>query len=592
MNIQARVFQPLTSKPGLQATDVKQDQPGLSGQRTRAASKIIDDTDSAGNVNKEQARRDSKSITQSLFDTSYTKFLQVKKIPEWMLQREAWFGPSLSAKSEEGMQSMEEGPVTNATKILPSLNNVEGHVLSNGYRSPRKETPPHCPERILEGVATVDATPNTSNAYPNTEERARSVFWPNDTHPQRQKKSNKPGLDSSTQQENAEELQHTVSTLTTEPFRPQTLSHFSPENITDLCDMVQTCNGLNHIDQRFSESMGRTVTPIPIQLYTKHDVLNSRMSMAFADQSIAYVLSNTPALLRSFRSPDGTTLGLPTIVESFRNLRLLDYEPHKIMPCLAITTGTLYPDAVLKSRSPVLKARRSAKGVEMNRQPHHGAESPCVPPRNTLDNDETGHIIKIAFAALVAALPLLKPSLWEVVRILRASGFVAPDWYMDGVVLNVTILCEVMDALEDEKSIALMTKLVKVIAARNCADKMSGSSCQSRTDTKKSQSRPSDTIGRVYMEVVRLLMSNKTDIEAGDFKEHVELEKSAVSVTSAIVEWLRTVILKHWDGKPKVYRWGPVGGAIEQMSFLCKCKTSVIPVQAPVADYIDRRELH
>ena len=577
LNVHAPAFKPLTSNPGLQVADVGKDKPNALGEGVRPASTTLDDTDSANNGSKEQARRDFKSITQSLFDASYTRFLQMKKIPEWMLQREAWFGTFSNAKLEEDREPVEGPPINNATKTLPHINNLEGQrkaepLLSNEHGLGTRTDLQYNPKQISNSLPITSAVPNTSNAYPETEDRKDIIDESHDTRLQPKKQSNKTDLRTSTQDEDTEKLQDTVSTLTTQPLWPQTLSHFSPENIASLLDMVQACNRSDHIDQRFSEFMGRTTTPTPIRSYLSFDVLNSQMSMAFTTQSIAYVLSNTPALLRSFRSRDGTTLDLLVIVESFRNLKTLDYEPHKIIPCLAINTSALYPDAVLKSRSPVLKARRSAKGVEANRLSRQGVGSPCVTLRDTLDNDEAAHIIKIAFAALVSALPLLKPNLWDAVRLLRASGFVAPDWYMDGKVLNVTVLCEVMDALEDENSIALATKLVKVIAARNCADKMSTSSCQSRTDTEKSPSRYSNIIYSVYLEVVSLLVAYRVNVDADSTEEDVEMEKCAISATAAIVEWLRTVILKHWDGQPKVSRWGPVGGAIEQMSFLCKRK--------------------
>lgn len=85
---------------------------------------------------------------------------------------------------------------------------------------------------------------------------------------------------------------------------------------------------------------------------------------------------------------------------------------------------------------------------------------------------------------------------------------------------------------------------------------------------------------RMQFPLMNLLMEHLQEVEKDARKrqatfEHPELELEhppadpGWTVSSVLLDWLRTIVLKNWDGKAEVKRWEPVGAAIEFMAHLC-----------------------
>ena len=51
-----------------------------------------------------------------------------------------------------------------------------------------------------------------------------------------------------------------------------------------------------------------------------------------------------------------------------------------------------------------------------------------------------------------------------------------------------------------------------------------------------------------------------------------------------ILEWMRTVIIKEWDGEPEVSKCGAVGGALEFLRYMCKETPSTVTVKHSKTD--------
>ena len=373
--------------------------------------------------------------------------------------------------------------------------------------------------------------------------------------------------------------------------QPQALKRFTLENILELVKAVKMADPGSYDEHSFSQSLGRTRSSFSVTGFLKGHATQQEMSALFVTQSIIYVLSTVDALLVSFITPaDADSLEykrpatLLDITRAFRLLMDIDFHPRSIVPSLWNSVNKLQPPSNLRSKTALCLERRSTN-------PHRsslsiGLDSDLV--NNQLMSDFSAvHIVKIALAALIASVPECNEETWSAVRKLRASGKIAPDpqnLRLGRVSMDATL--EVMDSYGDEMALSLMKRVVRAIAARQC---MSEISRYPGLGTDKDKTSTDN--GEAFMNI---LLREVTDSDATDINlaQHsvVEggfsatqgptsenpMEESSKSLISrrlhiyAIIEWLRSVILSEWDGKPEVPRWGPMGGALEFLVYLCK----------------------
>ena len=361
------------------------------------------------------------------------------------------------------------------------------------------------------------------------------------------------------------------------PFQPnpdlpvQSLSHFTNANILALKAARAVCRNDLYEQHCLLKFLGRTDLP-------QH---SSRCGsygdfLAYSGQSMTYILSHVEALLQSFLHVDDSNANskvvwsydFATIVDLFRKLRRIDMHPHKIFPSLWISAGKLYPFSVAVNK------RRSTRASDVAPS---SLDSLSNSQSCSLNDLEACHVIKIILAALVASVPKCSRMGWLAVRKLHASGQVAPFIDSENSPAEKKMigkLVRTLYAFENDMALSLVKRLARSVdtmyhlaQARAIAE-----------NAEKSRLQFTPIFSRVI-----------DYVNADQFKIHVADNKGLPSVKSGewidpeiepitwhprewpiIIEWLRAVLLKEWDGKPKVAKGSAVGGALGLMLYIRK----------------------
>ncbi|KAI9738749.1 MAG: hypothetical protein M1834_008256 [Cirrosporium novae-zelandiae] len=345
--------------------------------------------------------------------------------------------------------------------------------------------------------------------------------------------------------------------------------------------------------QLIARSLSHLSPDIAIALYkfvsstkrqTKHDDMymspanqKYRNVVKFAYESMFYILSTPDALISSFGKdgkvgiddkPNGP-LGYVNLFGTFQSLNfLLRIDPSSIMfNSLWRGLEALFvpPPELSFSKTQKSKIARIHKA---NMQ----TTSTCKPSiddassRPYISDQHAARIIVIAFCAVAAAFPYE----YNKVHIsqTRAFGTVIPrkkEWVTKEYI-------EATDIMEDEMILRLMTRLTRAIVARlrfaelakneaspeflpePRADFMTQVLSYLKTDTQINQ--PNEDAFSIYFSSHTKKMLNLLS------------EATPKHVANILVEMLRTLLLKNWDGKADITKSSVAGGAVEVMSHL------------------------
>lgn len=91
----------------------------------------------------------------------------------------------------------------------------------------------------------------------------------------------------------------------------------------------------------------------------------------------------------------------------------------------------------------------------------------------------------------------------------------------------------------------------------------------------------------VFADIIRYIMNDKIEmlvadngarsnikigkrVTVDDLEEAQDMQRPML----VILEWLRAVILKEWDGRPRVPRCSSVRGALDLLSYICTTPSS------------------
>ena len=108
------------------------------------------------------------------------------------------------------------------------------------------------------------------------------------------------------------------------------------------------------------------------------------------------------------------------------------------------------------------------------------------------------------------------------------------------------------DAFESENALELVSKLAKAISNRVTFSEVSNTRTKQRSSKKLHQS------------VLQLLIQHLKDFDSDDLWPDKRQRPPPLSWTT--LEWLRTIVLRDWDGQPIVRRAGAVGGALQMLA--------------------------
>lgn len=339
---------------------------------------------------------------------------------------------------------------------------------------------------------------------------------------------------------------------------PQSLSHFSLANIEGLVKTIKRKHFDTFKEHCFLRSRGRIDFPIPSSTCSLEKDQSYRAMLAFSAQSMTYVLSNVEALMQSFLHRDLPSTSrmavspyrLHTMVYCFSRLGSLDFHPQRILPSLWISASHIYP---LNS---IRKKTASIQNV-----------SPLLDGLNDPLNDlEASHITKVIFAALIARVPTYELEVMDAVAKLHAIGqTILPPQYGDPPYsrrLHKRTLNTVM-VFENEMTLNVVKRLVRAIAARH---QETSRKCDRQYGVREGYIH--QTVDDLLSTDFKISVANNQacpSLRGGELisQDRLEIAEHVHFPCRMIIEWLRTTILKEWDGKALVRKCSAVGGALQ-----------------------------
>jgi Amino-terminal Zinc-binding domain of ubiquitin ligase E3A len=380
---------------------------------------------------------------------------------------------------------------------------------------------------------------------------------------------------------------------------PQSLSHLSCKAIEALVQLVESTDTMPKEERLFTRSFGTVKAAQKAVLKHIDTLKNPEWTIGgliedltklrynphveaerFAEQSIFYVLSNSSAILESFRDGEpeegnqGQSISRPSPLDLDQAFRLLmKRNSALIFNSLWVAAEALFtPPPELIPPSPRLRTAISSASTCIPGSPVD--ISPRGPPRKNkyFTDPEAAHIVIVCLHALVASLPNATQEAWLAIHKLRAQGKVVPDSNLVGTDKStISSMLDAVEALEDEMALRLMKRLTRAVAARTYFTEI----IKTRS-RKRKHSRSNEGDQRSIMEIVldhfaRCERRGSND-STGDFPLGWGEEQGPTgwSIPAFLLEWIRSALLKEWDGKEEVSRWSIAGGSIGMLSSLCE----------------------
>lgn len=352
----------------------------------------------------------------------------------------------------------------------------------------------------------------------------------------------------------------------------QSLSHLSKDIIDGLGQMMfESDEDVEHWKDEMAamETLGKLElcdwkfsTPIQQQAFT------------FISQSMFYVLSDPDQLLQSFQKdrietaeggPSKTipSLDMEQLGDSFRNLYLLCPWPAAMHNLWVGLERLFIPPPEL---SPSMRhQRRTARSKSSDSGSNYSSQSDASTAGYVSDQD-AAYIVTITLFALISSVPRLKPKTWQTIRQIRASGAALPDADIRKQShITAKLLVDVTDKFEHDLALRLVNRLVRAIAARLAFHEISKArSLRIQDPEKQGNTSTMDLVLENLRRYHTLSESNS------HHSVHFSDPHGAPSASALAVEWLRTLLLKEWDGKPETTKSGPVGGAIQILASMYK----------------------
>ncbi|EKV06368.1 hypothetical protein PDIG_70620 [Penicillium digitatum PHI26] len=349
----------------------------------------------------------------------------------------------------------------------------------------------------------------------------------------------------------------------------QTVTHLTPEIIDGLSQiMVESAEDAYCWEEELDRMQCTGSFEQPDWRFA---TLRQREAFPFVAQSAFFVFSNPSQILRSFSSESTDTIGTTFKRLDVASLRLSLQRLFRICPwdialhSLWSSLDKLFvpPRGFTSSGRP---SRRSSRSSTMTGP----AVLPVVPRRVSestseeyLSDPDAAYIATIALFTLVSFLPTIDLGTWKLVIRMRAAGSVASLSDMRRLPSkNAQQAIEVTDRFEHELGLRLINRLVRALTARLAYHEISKARQVYSLDVP--QQRRLSVLDRV----IDYLSEYHTYHTAGS-----DEPADSISPASLIVEWLRTLFLREWDGNPEMARSSPAGGAIQILASMYKERT-------------------
>lgn len=348
----------------------------------------------------------------------------------------------------------------------------------------------------------------------------------------------------------------------------QSVSHFTPEIIDGLSrvmissdedaerwreelDRIQSMGSFDNPDWKFATPRQRLVFP-------------------FVAQSAYFVFSSTGQILRSFgrdalaldtaANKMNKRLDLSQLQGSLQRLFTIcpwDIALHSLWSSL----DKLFvpPDELMSSGRP---SRRSSRSSTVT------SSAPPVVRRlsESANNDhlsdaDAAYIATVALFVLVSSVPDLDVGTWRGILRMRAAGTVASSADMQKLSPeHAQQAVEATDRLEHELGLRMINRLVRALAARLAYHEIS----------KARQVYSLDLPKQRKVNVLDRIMDHLSEQKPHTSFQTPSPPSQSPGPIPLILEWLRTLFLREWDGNPEMARSSAAGGALQILALMYK----------------------
>ena len=296
------------------------------------------------------------------------------------------------------------------------------------------------------------------------------------------------------------------------------------------------------------------------------DYFSSRQihpSESFVNRSLFYTLSNAETLLRSFHDSNEAFKRSPLphldsarLPHSFR-----DWNQRNgafVFDSLSVAVDALF------TRPPVLDTGATAESMSLTST--DSKDGPDAKRKSTarpryLSNDEAAHIVMICIHALTSSVPLGWSRSWAQLRSLRSWGVVIPGATADSDKF-VDPYVNIIDAFEYEPAARLADRLLRAIGIRTCFERILMAMQKEANVAESGSIGTNDSLTAIliqHLEVIEhVALENKRRMKTVS----TTIKEPGWTVTATLIEWLKTTIIKNWDGKVEINKWSSVGTAV------------------------------
>ncbi|KAI9794590.1 MAG: hypothetical protein M1816_004477 [Peltula sp. TS41687] len=354
--------------------------------------------------------------------------------------------------------------------------------------------------------------------------------------------------------------------------KPQSLSHFTYQAVDALINLLTWFDGARGVsfdERRLRHYFERSLHSLA---HPRH-----QMVLAYLEQCIHYILADPDTLLKSFKDastcptrhkiPSLKILLVPHLADRAFRL-LIEEKPALVFESLGQSVEILYtpPPDLVPRRSSRSKPSMSSSSRRKD-QPHKGtASNPVGVQHRFLTDAEACHIVLLGFHALVAAVPKSITLVGTALRNIRAAGEGVDRPIGSDFTRPIADLMRCNDVFEDEMCLRFACRLLRSLATRlyflSILKERVGKGGRGTPPQEEQQ-------GMMEMICTYLRLSHSTSHPKGsewdwgsESSTRGDPPHSAWSMSAVVVEWIRTVLVKNWDGKEEVGRFGVVGSAV------------------------------
>ena len=315
----------------------------------------------------------------------------------------------------------------------------------------------------------------------------------------------------------------------------------------------------------------------------------------FVKQTLFYVFKDPRRILKSFldlanaqnQPSDGDTLPRldpRSLLYSFQTIHLLSPYPetlsflwHALAPLFDPPPG--FPHS---TQSRLKHAAESQSGSLSEAANHGSRRSHKGSPQSISDADAARICTVVLYALATLVLPTTScdhnRESWNAFRKIRATDRIFPHTDMEKLEhpCQYAWLLELTDRFENELALRLVDRMVGAINNRLTYYEISRAKAQKAQNLDPTKRKPLNAI-QLILRHLQHCHGMKDNLQLPTAKPTGLLALAYYSydpgqniLPTATLEWLRALLLKEWDGKPRTRRAGTVGSVIQFLAAMYK----------------------